>query len=542
MKKLYLKPNTVLEPLLWNWHAWSHLMSPLTAAMHIKNRHIKIMQRFIETGKKPGVKNQKFEGGPVVQLDTCFSQEIKALLDKTLIDCKDLIGLAEGIEDASRKVQLPAGKTLEPLYESLLPPIKGLVELVYNLDFNPGLKFYEALVWQDYYSTHGQAIAFSQINSDLRPFILGTPVLARSDNLILQVPFVSSIIDEIQRSTLKGLDEKKLIQELNLNIEQKRSILRFFSEEPIQTSNTRYQGSGVRIRYYGHACLLLETDNISILIDPLISYDYTSEIDRFTYSDLPPTIDYVLITHAHQDHFSIETLLKIRHRVKKIVVPRNNRGDLVDPSLKRILQHLGFSQIIELEEMDNIQMTQGEITAIPFIGEHAELDIQTKLVYNIRLHGLSFLAAADLNNFQSETYCRAFRTLGEVDVVFIGMECDGGPINWLYGPLITRDYDKEATRSRTLSGSNCQKALSLIHNLKAKQAYVYSMGEEPWLNFIMNINYSPEALQILESNQFIQENLKSGIPSKRLFGKEEWIFANDKLLESNFLIPQLGGV
>lgn len=524
MSKLYLKPNTILEPLLWNWHAWSHLMSPLTASMHIKNRHIRIMQRFVDAGSKPDVKNQKFEGGPVVQLDGSFTSDVKKLLDKTLDECQPLLELAEGIEDASQLVLQPAGKTLEPLYDSLKPAVKGLVELVYNLDFQPGLKFYESLVWQDYYSTQAQSIAFSQINSDQRPFILGTPVLQNANNVILSVPFAADVIDEIQRSTRDGIEQQELVEKLQLTQEQLDALLPFFSKEPIATRNERYTGEGVRVRYYGHACLLIETKDTSILIDPLISYDYPSDIERFTYSDLPDTIDYALITHAHQDHFSIETLLKIRHRVKNVVVPRNNRGDLADPSLKRILQHMGFENVIELEEIDQIPLPGGEITAIPFIGEHAELDIQTKLVYNVRLHNRSYFAGADLNNFDGDVYRRAFRKLGEIEVVFIGMECDGGPIHWLYGPLITRDYDKEATRSRTLSGSDCDKATALVEHVNAKHVYVYSMGEEPWLNYIMNIDYSPEALQIIESDRFIKQNQEKGLISRRLYGKDQWIF------------------
>ncbi|MEO6719971.1 MAG: hypothetical protein ABIN67_06455, partial [Ferruginibacter sp.] len=35
--QLYLKPNVVLEPLVDKWYAWSHLISPATAAMNIVN-------------------------------------------------------------------------------------------------------------------------------------------------------------------------------------------------------------------------------------------------------------------------------------------------------------------------------------------------------------------------------------------------------------------------------------------------------------------------------------------------------------------------
>jgi glyoxylase-like metal-dependent hydrolase (beta-lactamase superfamily II) len=93
----------------------------------------------------------------------------------------------------------------------------------------------------------------------------------------------------------------------------------FTSEQPARYS--RYEGSGARWRYFGHACILLETPTLSILFDPVLSYTYESGISRYTYDDLPEKIDYVVITHNHQDHVLLETLLQIRHKVGCVVVP-----------------------------------------------------------------------------------------------------------------------------------------------------------------------------------------------------------------------------
>lgn len=523
MTKIYLKPNTVLEPLLWNWHAWAHLMSPLTASMHIKNRHIKIMKKFVSSGSVI-VGNQKFEGGPIVQLDTNKIGEVQQLLEKTTNECSDLIELAEAIEDASTKVHEMKGHSLEILYKSLKPSIRGLVELVYDLNFNAGLRFYEKLAWLDYYSTKFQSIAFSSLSSDKRPFILGTPVVSNGENIIVNLPFSSDVIDSIQSSSYYGIDSDFLKTRLNLDDDIFLRLLSFFDTKPTIAPSSVYRGDETRVRYYGHACILFECRDLSILIDPLISYSYPTELDRFTYSDLPERIDYVLITHAHQDHFSIETLLKIKNRVANVVVPRNNKGDLADPSLKLILTSMGFKNIIEVDELDSIPLPDGKIITIPFIGEHAELDIQSKIAYCLEINGTTYFAGADLNNVDTQLYARAFNSIDSIDVIFIGMECDGGPIHWLYGPLITRKYDKLATKTRTLSGSNCEKAIALVEQLNSSHAYVYSMGEEPWLNYIMNIDYSPEALQILESDKFVSSNKKNGISSRRLFGKYEWFF------------------
>lgn len=70
MPKIYLKSNTVIEPLCWNWYAWSHLIYPATAAMHVAYRHIPIMERFIaNANERLSVRNQKFESGPIVFSD-----------------------------------------------------------------------------------------------------------------------------------------------------------------------------------------------------------------------------------------------------------------------------------------------------------------------------------------------------------------------------------------------------------------------------------------------------------------------------------------
>jgi L-ascorbate metabolism protein UlaG (beta-lactamase superfamily) len=79
-----------------------------------------------------------------------------------------------------------------------------------------------------------------------------------------------------------------------------------------------YTGKGIRWRYFGHACILVETNGISMLFDPVLSYTYESNISRYTYLDLPETIDYVLITHNHQDHVLFETLLQLRHKIRHI--------------------------------------------------------------------------------------------------------------------------------------------------------------------------------------------------------------------------------
>lgn len=58
----------------------------------------------------------------------------------------------------------------------------------------------------------------------------------------------------------------------------------------------------MKITKYGHSCLLVEENRVKILIDP------------GSYSSVPENLEdisAVLITHEHQDHFSMETIWKI---------------------------------------------------------------------------------------------------------------------------------------------------------------------------------------------------------------------------------------
>ena len=202
----------------------------------------------------------------------------------------------------------------------------------------------------------------------------------------------------------------------------------------LHLSMERFTGSGIRWRYFGHACILIETGGISMLFDPVLSLNDESEISRYTYADLPESIDYVLITHNHQDHILFETLLQIRHKVKNFVVPRNG-WEMQDPSLKLMLETCGFKNVVEVAELGEIQDGNIRITGIPFFGEHADLDIQTKMAWLVCIGPHSLLFAADSCNVEPALYENLHKTIGDVDILFLGMECDGAPLSWFTDPF-----------------------------------------------------------------------------------------------------------
>jgi Predicted Zn-dependent hydrolases of the beta-lactamase fold len=314
-----------------------------------------------------------------------------------------------------------------------------------------------------------------------------------------------------------------IAERLRLTRDQEELFRTFLTEEqPASLQN--YSGEGVRVRYFGHACILLETRDVSILMDPALSYSYDNGIERYTYEDLPETIDYVLITHSHQDHVMFETLLQLRHKVKNIIVPRAHGGNLEDPSTKRVLDNIGFRNVIEIDEMETIEVPGGSITGLPFFGEHCDLNIGTKAAHLISLKNKTFLLAADSNNIEPELYRHLSRLVGEIDILFLGMECDGAPMSWLYGPLLTTPLDRKMDQSRRFSGSNYEKGIQIVDCFNFDEVYVYALGQEPWLTYALSLKYTEESNPIIDSNKLIADCHSRGIISERFFGHKECVY------------------
>jgi hypothetical protein len=101
------------------------------------------------------------------------------------------------------------------------------------------------------------------------------------------------------------------------------------------------------------------------------------------------------------------------------------------------------------------------------------------------------------------------------------MECDGAPLSWLYGPLLFRRLERAMDESRRLSGSNYEQAMQIIDCFGCKEVYVYAMGQEPWLNYLMSIKYTDESRPMIESNRLLQICRDRGMNAERLFGERE---------------------
>lgn len=521
----YLKLNVAIEALMDRWYAWSHLVSPATAAMNIKNRHLQIMESYIKNPKihAAAVKKPEMLGGPFIDYEGGRVAEIKSLHDHTLIKRANMLEFTNAVYELNDLLQKEAvGYSLDALYQKVPDILKGFVELYYDLNEHPNFRFFEALLYKSqYYDESAQSISLQLVEADdARSFVLSTPRLDDEHLIHLDVPFKAETIDELFRMKRIPGDYQKLKEKLQIKPEQEALFESFFSTEPPKKYQ-KYEGSGIRTRYFGHACVLVETSEISILVDPIISYDgYETDVDRYTVDDLPEQIDYVLITHNHQDHVLLETLLQLRYMIKHIVVPSSGKGNLQDPNLKLMFNNIGFDNVIELDDMESIKMDKCTITGLPFLGEHSDLDVRSKLCYHVALHNdFKVLFAADSCNVQPEIYKRVQTVMGDIDVLFLGMECDGAPLSWLYGPLLSNKLDRDKDQSRRLAGCNYDQGRNLIEIFHPKNVFVYAMGLEPWLQFISSIKYTDESRPIIESNKLVNECNENSIMAERLFGE-----------------------
>lgn len=523
----YLKPNVVIEPLFCSWYLWSCLIPPHVAAFFLKNRYLKIMRSFLDDPELHllASKNPKLAGGSFLALESKHSEAIQKLIVTIEQSANVLIKLAEDIHELDERLQLEGtGINLEALYATIPDSLKGCVELVYDHYNQPSIRFFEGIIYKKYFKPELQSILLSTIVNDDRQFVLSTPRIPSEHEMTLPLGMDSELLSMICRSRNDGLIFADLVMHLKLTYEQQKQLQTFFTDT---RDSRKYPevAEGVRVRYFGHACVLVESKDCKILFDPLISFmQPQSGIDRYTLDDLPDFIDYVVFSHNHLDHIVFETLIFLKHKVGEFVFQKSSGNTKLNPSLELILKQLGFLNLRPVDYLEHVNLPDGVLYSYPFLGEHGDLDIQSKAGFYLCLMGKKFFFAADSNNLDNALYDYLFQYEGEIPTVFIGMECVGGPLDWIYGPLLSPKVKRADKLSRRYSGSDATKAFKLVKTLNAREVYVYAMGQEPWLSHITSFNYLDESPQIVESDKFIDWCQQNNIYSKWLFGKEEWTY------------------
>lgn len=522
--ELYLKQNVVAEPLYNQWYAWWFLASPMTAPLFVANLHVKIMESFVANPAihVAALKSPALRGGPYINYGVDRLGDIKALLERTVKEEALSLQYAQAVLELDALLDSAEGFSLEELYPKVPDILRGYVELTYDLKNRAAPRFFEPLLYRSpFHRTSSQSLSMRLIHGDARPYVFSTPRLDTADgSLMAKVPYRSEAIDRLFSMRRRPGPLEAVREALGIEEKDRETFATFFTEQPPRPA-PRYDGDGVRVRYFGHACVLIESREVSLLTDPVISYDVPSDLARYTYADLPERIDYVLITHGHADHLMFEPLLQLRHRIGTVVVPASSGGGLADPSLKLMLQQLGFKNVVALSELESLPLPGGELIGVPFIGEHGDLNIQAKLAHLVRLEGKTLLMAADSNALEPRVYEHVHREVGGIDMMWLGMESEGGPLSWMYGPLLPAPLQRKMDQSRRLNGSNAARAIELVQRLKPGQVHIYAMGREPWLGHVMVMGYHDNSPQLVESRKLIGWCREHGIHADLPYGQAE---------------------
>ena len=521
-----LADSTAVEALVDNWVAWPHTFSPVPYSLHMLNYQKKTISSYL---KNPAIhvqasSNPKLLGGAFVNIPVERASEIEQMLASMDSDHADNLRLAQDLIDFQNLLDTEAqGQSLESYYEVMPDSLKGYVELLYDYNSRPIVRCIESLFYKSpYYKKQLQSLhLFTQNHDRERDYYMSTPRLAEPDTITWQIPFSDLAIDELFKLDLQPQSLATIRELLDLHFTDDEKLLTLLTDQPPKVRET-WQGKDLRIRYLGHASVLLEFNGIAILIDPFIAVQPSEGgIDRYTFQDLPAKIDYVLITHVHHDHYVFETLLRLRHRIGCLVVPKCSGIFYGDVSLKLLAREMGFKNVVEVEPLDSIALDDGEIIAAPFLGEHNDLP-HAKSGYLIRAGQQQILFAADSNCLDKRMYENLCKDFGAIKVVFLGMECVGAPLYWVYGPLLPKLPNRKQCDSRRSKGSDAAAALELLDAVQSNQVYIYAIGREPWLQYFMALEPEENDVYMQEIDKLLEPCKSKGfVDARRLYGHDE---------------------
>lgn len=524
----YLKPDVKMELLVAKWFAWPHLVAPVQHAMNIAFRHLPLMQSFVANPQVhiAASKDPNMLGGPFLDLPESAVPEINALIQKTTTQFATFIAFAKDLKTFDQALQSGAnGFCLSEFYDRMPPSLAGATEISYDLNNHPTLRPIEEILYKYHLDDRpAQEVCLTQTKDSDRKFFMSTPRVAMPDAFFSKASFSDPKLDRISAMRTKSGSLAEILKTFDVEPDRAQVFNSFFTTESPQRKSPSYLGTDVRVRYFGHACVLIQTERTSILIDPTVTWDADGSDGRFTFLDLPDVIDFVVISHCHQDHFSPELLVQLRHRVGKIIVPRNSGGNIADPSMKLILERLGYSNIEVVDAFDFVPFNEGEIVSLPFSGEHADLNIHSKHTIFIKIKGRKFFFLVNSDAIDPALYNLVTEIIGKPDASFVGMECFGAPLTWLYGPLMTKPVTRRNDKSRRLSASNCERAWKLIKQLGSQRAFIYAMGQEPWLRYLMGLEYKPEAVQLQQARSFVERCTEAGVQVEHLDISKEMFY------------------
>jgi len=122
--------------------------------------------------------------------------------------------------------------------------------------------------------------------------------------------------------------------------------------------------TAVRSTFINHATILIETKDYTLITDPIFS-KYASPFsfmgparhhDPYVPLANIPKLDFVLISHAHYDHLSVESIMMIEARFHPTYIVPLNNGQLVERA------GVPKERIVELDTLEQYQSSDKKLT------------------------------------------------------------------------------------------------------------------------------------------------------------------------------------
>lgn len=175
----------------------------------------------------------------------------------------------------------------------------------------------------------------------------------------LRVPFWHPGLAELALARIRPTSAARLREAFGLDDEYHAPLAVLLCEEPSFAAD-RHVTSGGRVRFFGRGCVVVQGPRGAVVCNPSFGGKDAGD-SRYTIDDLPDFIDMVLITDRRPLGPALESLLHLRGRIARVVVPPSASIGPDGRSLTSFLARLGLP-VTEVGEHDEVRFPGGTVT------------------------------------------------------------------------------------------------------------------------------------------------------------------------------------